>query len=416
MGVCDSAFSSDDWILYWLKMPEEAQKTKGTGLGLPITKGFAELLGGSISVQSMEGKGSTYDAPIEFRGVVGRGHFKEGTIEEILRNCGGFDGKGGLLGRRKEVNMEDVDEIQTGATNESGLEQAKEHLDAHGYCIIEGAIRTEEAAALHQRLTEQAAAEAELDKTRILPDKKWIVSFLLNKGQRFRDLLFHPVMRELVGHVLGELYLLSSYNGHIVPPGNARVYHTDQWWMPRPTDPKGESLNRTGSINRDRHRGHHQRGNSGVKKVAVAPACTCNVMWMVDDFTAENGATIVVPGSHLSGREPDPELDEDADWIPAEAPAGSFVVLDGRVWHSTGENVSDRPRIGLTTNFCSWQFRQQENLPMGLSQEVLDSASDDLLDLIGFRPSFGYGSIGDGADRIERGRYALGELKPRGNG
>ncbi len=312
--------------------------------------------------------------------------------------------------------MEDVDEIQTGATNESGLEQAKEHLDAHGYCIIEGAIRTEEAAALHQRLTEQAAAEAELDKTRILPDKKRIVSFLLNKGQRFRDLLFHPVMRELVGHVLGELYLLSSYNGHIVPPGNARVYHTDQWWMPRPTDPKGESLNRTGSINRDRDRGHHQRGNIGVKKVAVAPACTCNVMWMVDDFTAENGATIVVRGSHLSGREPDPELDEDADWIPAEAPAGGFVVLDGRVWHSTGENVSDRPRIGLTTNFCSWQFRQQENLPMGLSQEVLDSASDDLLDLIGFRPSFGYGSIGDGADRIERGRYALGELKPRGNG
>lgn len=311
--------------------------------------------------------------------------------------------------------MANVDKIEKSKRNESGLDQAKEDLEAYGYCIIEGAIGTNEAAALHQRLTEQAAAEAELDKARILPDKKQIVSFLLNKGQLFRDLLFHQVLRELVRHVLGELYLLSSYNGHIAPPGSARVYHTDQWWVPRPMDPKGEPLNRTGSINIDRHRGHHHQGNIGVNKVAVVPACTCNVMWMVDDFTAKNGATIVVPRSHLSGREPDPEIDEDADWIPAEAPAGSFVVLDGRVWHSTGVNVSDRPRIGLTTNFCSWQFRQQENLPMGVSQEVLDSASDDLLDLIGFRPSFGYGSIGDGSDRIERSRYAMGELKPEGN-
>ena len=81
--------------------------------------------------------------------------------------------------------------------------------------------------------------------------------------------------------------------------------------------------------------------------VTISPACTCNVMWTVDDFTARNGATIVVPGSHLCGREPDPELDEDANWTPAMAPAGSFVVLDGRVWHSTGANVSDRPRIRI---------------------------------------------------------------------
>lgn len=46
------------------------------------------------------------------------------------------------------------------------LDAAKEHLDVHGYCIVEGAISTEEAAALHDRLTEQAEAEAQLDRTR----------------------------------------------------------------------------------------------------------------------------------------------------------------------------------------------------------------------------------------------------------
>ena len=81
------------------------------------------------------------------------------------------------------------------------------------------------------------------------------------------------------------------------------------------------------------------------------------------------------------------------------------------MWHSTGENRTGRPRIGLTTNFCAWQFRQQENLAMGVSPEVLAHASPELLDLIGFRPTFGYGGI-EARERIARGQYGLGELKP----
>ena len=290
-----------------------------------------------------------------------------------------------------------------------GLEAAKSHLDEHGYCIVEEAIST--AAALRERLTEQAEAEAQLGATRILPDKKQLVYFLLNKGQAFRDLLFHPTMRRLVEHVIGPRYLLSSYNGHLALPGGTTRFHTDQWWMPPPTTAAKRTLLRPGSMDRDAHRGHYQLGAEGMNPVALAPACVCNVMWTIDDFTAENGATIVVPGSHLCGREPDRELDANADWRPAVAPAGSFIVLDGRVWHSTGENRTDRPRIGLTTNFCAWQFRQQENLAMGVSAEVLANASTELLDLIGFRPTFGYGGI-ETRERIARGQYALGELKP----
>ena len=263
-----------------------------------------------------------------------------------------------------------------------------------------------------QRLTEQAAAEAQLGATHELPDRKQLIYFLLNKGRGFRDLLFHPTMRRLVEHVIGPRYLLSSYNGHLALPGGTTRFHTDQWWMPPPTNAATrQTLLRPGSIDRDAHRGHYQLGAEGMNPVAIAPACVCNVMWTIDDFTAENGATIVVPGSHLSGREPDQELDADAGWTPAVAPAGSIIVLDGRVWHSTGENRTDRPRIGLTTNFCAWQFRQQENLAMGVSPEVLADASPELLDLIGFRPTFGYGGI-EARERIARGQYGLGELKP----
>ena len=291
------------------------------------------------------------------------------------------------------------------------LEAAQAHLDEHGYCVVEGAIGAGAAAALRERLVEQAAAEAQLGETHQLPDKKQLIYFLLNKGQGFRDLLFHPAMRSLVEHVIGRHYLLSSYNGHLALPGGTTRFHTDQWWMPPPTTAARGTLLRPGSIDRDAHRGHYQLGEEGMQPVAIAPACVCNVMWTIDDFTAENGATIVVPGSHLFGREPDQELDTDAGWTPAVAPAGSFIVLDGRVWHSTGENRTGRPRIGLTTNFCAWQFRQQENLAMGVSPEVLAHASPELLDLIGFRPTFGYGGI-EARERIARGQYGLGELKP----
>ena len=291
------------------------------------------------------------------------------------------------------------------------LEAAQAHLDEHGYCVVEGAISAGAAAALRERLIEQSAAEAQLGETHQLPDKKQLIYFLLNKGQGFRDLLFHAAMRSLVEHVIGRHYLLSSYNGHLALPGGTTRFHTDQWWMPPPTTAARGTLLRPGSIDRDAHRGHYQLGEEGMQPVAIAPACVCNVMWTIDDFTAENGATIVVPGSHLFGREPDQELDAEAGWTPAVAPAGSFIVLDGRVWHSTGENRTGRPRIGLTTNFCAWQFRQQENLAMGVSSEVLAHASTELRDLIGFRPSYGYGGI-EARERIARGQYGLGELKP----
>ena len=93
-------------------------------------------------------------------------------------------------------------------------------------------------------------------------------------------------------------------------------------------------------------------------------------MWMLDDYTEANGATLLVPGSHLSGRQPDHELDSNANWVPATGPAGTAVVFEGRTWHTTGANITERPRIGLSTNFCAPQFRQQENFLLGTRPEV----------------------------------------------
>ena len=292
------------------------------------------------------------------------------------------------------------------------LDVARQDMDQHGYCLLADALMPQQVSALRGRLLAQVRAESERGVAYHLPDKKQLVKFLINKGKPFRDILLHRDLHDIIRHVLGEAYLLSSYNGHIAHPGGSTAFHTDQFWMPPPTNEQKQTVIRPGSITRAGNRGHHVGGESLIEPTVIAPAVVCNAMWMLDDFTPDNGATIVVPGSHLSGRQPDHDLDTDANWVPAVAPAGSVVIFEGRTWHSTGANVSGRTRIGLTTNFCSWQFRQQENFLLGTSPQVLAEASEDLLALIGFRAWQGYGGYENHGDWVRRGEYALGELEP----
>ena len=97
--------------------------------------------------------------------------------------------------------------------------------------------------------------------------------------------------------------------------------------------------------------------------------------------------------------------------------AGTAVVIDGRIWHSTGRNVSGDDRIAALTYFSAPQFRTQENIAVGVAQEVLDEADDDLRALLGFKVWNGYGRIEWPDDPwIARGQRSLGELRPKGSG
>ena len=80
-----------------------------------------------------------------------------------------------------------------------------------------------------------------------------------------------------------------------------------------------------------------------------------NSIWMLSDFTAENGATRVVPGKHLSEQTPD-VLDDPAATHPDEmlllGKAGTVVVFDSHMWHGTTHNGSRDHRYSLTSFFC----------------------------------------------------------------
>jgi len=294
----------------------------------------------------------------------------------------------------------------------ANLDIAKRHMDEYGYCLLKDALSREQVDALYARVLEQLEAEVQLGKNSVLPDKKQLVRFLLNKGQVFRDIVLQASVHDVIRHVLGEEYLLSAYHAHIAHPGTTTAFHTDQFWMPPPTNERKQTLLKPGSVTRAGNRGHHVGGEQAMAPTTIAPAVVCNTMWMLDDFNAENGATLVVPGSHLSGRQPDHDLDSNANWVPATAPAGTVLALEGRLWHSTGVNTTNRYRTGLTINFCAPQFRQQENFVLGSLPEVVEEASPELLALMGFKAWQGYGGYENHGQWVVRGEYALGELVP----
>jgi ectoine hydroxylase-related dioxygenase (phytanoyl-CoA dioxygenase family) len=108
----------------------------------------------------------------------------------------------------------------------------------------------------------------------------------------------------------------------------------------------------------------------------------CNTMWALTDFTEENGATRVVPGSHLADHSPD--YGREYDSIPAEMAKGSVLVWHGSLWHGGGANRTDERRVGIAMNYCAGFIRQQENQQLGVPREIAAHFSPRLRELCGY--------------------------------
>ena len=134
-------------------------------------------------------------------------------------------------------------------------------------------------------------------------------------------------------------------------------------------------------------------------------------MWMVTDFTEENGGTRVVPGSHLSGRQPDPSIPHPVATVAITGPAGSAVAFDGRLWHGAAANKTSQSRFGITMAGCGPQFRPIENFTRGLRPEVFEKLDSAVLRKLGFQSWSGYGHTGNPDEEvISPGENSLGPL------
>lgn len=105
------------------------------------------------------------------------------------------------------------------------------------------------------------------------------------------------------------------------------------------------------------------------------------VMIAVSDFTEENGATVVIPGSHKWDDERMPRQEEA---IPAVMAAGDALFFIGSTYHGGGKNASDAPRTGLTMSYDLAILRQEENQYLTLPIERVKSFSEELQRLLGW--------------------------------
>ncbi len=124
-----------------------------------------------------------------------------------------------------------------------------------------------------------------------------------------------------------------------------------------------------------------------------------STIWAMQDFTDVNGATRVVPGSHLweDGRTP-----TQADTVPAEMERGSLLIYTGSVFHGGGANRSDRSRTAVNIDYCLGWLRQEENQYLSCPPEVARELPVELAKLIGYsRAAFALGYFGDTQDPIE---------------
>lgn len=227
-------------------------------------------------------------------------------------------------------------------------------LGRDGYVIVEGVRSPEQVAAARAELADVLAATP-TGRNSFEGFATQRVYALFAKVRAFDEVATLPLVTGVLDAVLGPHQLSAPVGIQIGPGEAAQVLHRDDsvYPLPRP----------------------HQ-------EVVV------NTMWPLDDFTATNGATRLVPRSHH--REDQPGEDE---VVVAEMPAGSVLVYLGSLWHGGGANRSDRPRLGVILEYVASWLRPQENHLLAVPPELVATLAPELQELLGYNvhpPFLGY--------------------------
>jgi hypothetical protein len=225
--------------------------------------------------------------------------------------------------------MQDVLE-NLGVRPDTLTQQEQDLLNHQGFLPLSGILTLDQLGRLRARVDELLQAEGDQAGTEFSQEAGTErLSDLVNKGAVFDICFTHPRVLAGIAQVLEADFKLSSLNYRAALPGQGhQALHTD-WSQP----------------------------------VAAAEFRVCNSIWLLDDFTAENGPTRVVPGSHLRGTLPKDEMPEPAAPHPDEvtllAPAGTVVVFNSHLWHGGTLNRTAVRRRALHSYFCRRTERQQ---------------------------------------------------------
>ena len=222
---------------------------------------------------------------------------------------------------------------------------ASDRLQLHdqGYLILRGLIEPDFLEELRLRTDELVALEGAEAGSEFRKEEGAIrLANLVDKGRVFERLVSHPVLLEYMQAILGDKFKLSSLNYRSTNPfsKDAQPLHSD-----------------SGAI---------------VDSIGYSVA---NSVWLLDDFTLENGATRFVPGTHKLGKLPQEMLADPQAPHPDEqlllGKAGDVAIMNAHMWHGGTANRTAVPRRALHGFFTRWDKPQQQYQKQLLRQETI---------------------------------------------
>jgi ectoine hydroxylase-related dioxygenase (phytanoyl-CoA dioxygenase family) len=251
----------------------------------------------------------------------------------------------------------------------SELEEAKTHLREHGWATLNSVLGQDEIKTTLNRLWQaQADADARGEDGFVPfldPNPSNVrVFFLMEVDKIFRDLVSHPTAIELVKAALGENFIISNFTANIARPGSqSMALHSDQSLVcPDPWE----------------------------------DVWALNVIWCLTDVYKENGATMYIPGSNKWTSRKDVPANAPSLLKPFEANAGDIIIMDGRVWHTSGSNTTeDCDRAQLFGYYTKPFMRQQIKWTAKLPKEIQESLSDEMREWLGLNVIANVDMVGD---------------------
>ena len=244
-------------------------------------------------------------------------------------------------------------------------------MESRGYAIVEGMLDSGGRQAVREALARHRTGLRGRNDFEGYESER--IYSLLARGQIFADMAEHPTVIAVLDALLAANYLLSAALAIDLLPGEtAQALHFDDAFypLPRPRPPIGVS-----------------------------------VIWAIDPFTAENGATQVIPGSHRWGdstpagvpddpeiktlrlgpeRRPALEQELQAQLVDVLMPAGAAVIFPGTLWHRGGGNRSNVRRLAVTLQYCQPWARQQENMMLAVPRDITRQLSPKVRALMGY--------------------------------
>jgi ectoine hydroxylase-related dioxygenase (phytanoyl-CoA dioxygenase family) len=232
--------------------------------------------------------------------------------------------------------------------------EQQRQLDDCGYVVLEGFMGRDLLRSLRQRILElfeeEGARAGHEFKTE---EHARRLANLVDKGDAFRRAIVLPGLLDYVRHVLGPGIKLSSLNARSADPETdvGQPLHVDMSALP---DEQGPWV--------------------------------CNTVWMLDDFTSDNGPTRMVPGSHRWGRRPQDVLADPLaphpDEVMLTGPAGTIAVMNAHLWHGGTANRSAAPRLAMHAFYCRRDKPQQQYQKRLLRPAVRDRLTPELRELL----------------------------------